>query len=190
MALSNGRLLSQQRDEATGLTAFHWLQDKVHVNYLITLVAGYFEKLEDTHGDLPIALYVPPSKIDVAHNTFRDTKKILHYFEEEIGVPFPWDKYYNVCAIDYMFGGMENTSLTTLTVRTLFPDEVENLSSSRGLDAHEIAHQWFGDLVTCRDWSHLWLNEGFATYYSLLYDRHLLGDDFFKLGGDGYSKNS
>ncbi len=182
VALSNGKLLGQETDEAAGTTTFHWLQDKVHVNYLITLVAGYFEKLEDTYGDLPIALYVPPSKLSVAHNTFRDTKKILEYFEEEIGVPYPWDKYYNVCAIDYMMGGMENTSLTTLTSRTLFPDEVENLRSSRSLDAHEVAHQWFGDLVTCRDWSHLWLNEGFATYYSLLYDRHLLGDDFFKLG--------
>lgn len=182
MALSNGRLVSESTNEETGLTAFHWLQDKVHVNYLVTLVAGYFEKIEDKYGELPIGIYVPPSKIDVAHNTFRDTKKILAYFEEEIGYAYPWDKYYNVCAIDYMMGGMENTSLTTLTTRTLFPDSMENLRSSRSLDAHEVAHQWFGDLVTCRDWSHLWLNEGFATYYSLLYDRHLLGDDFFKLG--------
>lgn len=182
VALSNGKLVSQETDEAAGHTTFHWLQDKVHVNYLVSLVAGRFEKIEDTHGELPIALYVPPSKAAVAPNTFRDTKKILEYFEEEIGVPYPWDKYYNVCAIDYMMGGMENTSLTTLTTRTLFPSEVENLRSSRSLDAHEAAHQWFGDLVTCRDWSHIWLNEGFATYYSLLYDRHLLGDDFFKLG--------
>jgi aminopeptidase N len=182
IVLSNGHLVSESADAATGLTTFHWLQDKVHVNYLVSLVAGYFEKLEDMHGDLPIALYVPPSKKAVAHNTFRDTKKILAFFEEEIGVQYPWDKYYNVCAIDYMMGGMENTSLTTLTLNTLFPDEMENLQSSRGLDAHEAAHQWFGDLVTCRDWSHIWLNEGFATYYSLLYDRHAVGEDFFKYG--------
>ncbi|MGK0187743.1 MAG: aminopeptidase N [Verrucomicrobiales bacterium] len=182
VALSNGRLLSEKKNEDTGLVAFHWLQDKVHVNYLVTLLAGHFEKLEDTHGDLPIALYVPPSEKDQAANTFKDTKKILQFFEKEIGVAFPWDKYYNACALDYMFGGMENTSLTTLTVGTLFTDAQENLRSSRSLDAHEIAHQWFGDLVTCRDWSHLWLNEGFATYYSLLYDQNLLGDDFFKYG--------
>lgn len=182
IALSNGYLVSEDTNDDNGLTTYHWLQDKVHVNYLITLVAGYFEKLEDKHGDLPIALYVPPSKKHVAKNTFIDTKNILAYFEEEIGVPYPWDKYYNVCAIDYMMGGMENTSLTTLTLGTLFPDEVENLKSSRSLDAHEVAHQWFGDLVTCRDWSHIWLNEGFATYYSLLYDRHSQGEDFFKYG--------
>ncbi|MGI9239565.1 MAG: M1 family aminopeptidase [Verrucomicrobiales bacterium] len=179
-ALSNGRLVSAQKDDGSGLVAFHWLQDKVHVNYLVSLVAGYFEKIEAKHRDIPIALYVPPSEKDQLANTFRDTVKIMAFFEKEIGVPYPWDKYYNVCAIDYMMGGMENTSLTTLTLGTLFSDASENLHSSRGLDAHELAHQWFGDLVTCRDWSHLWLNEGFATYYSLLYDGELLGEDYFK----------
>ncbi|MEE2735216.1 MAG: M1 family aminopeptidase [Verrucomicrobiota bacterium] len=187
-ALSNGRLLSHKKNEETGLVAFHWLQDKVHVNYLVTLLAGYFAKMEDQHGDLPVALYVPPSEKDQLANTFQDTIRILDYFEKEIGVPYPWDKYYNACAIDYMMGGMENTSLTTLTSRTLFTDATENLRSSRGLDAHEIAHQWFGDLVTCRDWSHLWLNEGFATYYSLLYDRELLGNDHFKHGLHGSAR--
>ena len=182
VALSNGRLLSQTTDEETGLVAFHWLQDKVHVNYLVSIAAGYFEKMEDKHRDVPIALYVPPSEKAQLANSFRDTVNIMEFLEEEIGVPYPWDKYYNVCALDFMFGGMENTSLTTLTVNTLFADASENLHSSRSLDAHEMAHQWFGDLVTCRDWSHLWLNEGFATYYSLLYDKHLLGDDFFKHG--------
>ena len=181
-ALSNGRLLGEEKNAETGLVAFRWLQDKVHVNYLVSIVAGYFEKMETTHGDIPIALYVPPSEKAQLANTFQDTVQIMAFMEDEIGVPYPWDKYYNVCAIDYMFGGMENTSLTTLTVNTLFEDASENLHSSRGLDAHELAHQWFGDLVTCRDWSHLWLNEGFATYYSLLYDRSLLGDDFFKHG--------
>ena len=182
VALSNGRLLSETKDEKTGLVAFHWLQDKVHVNYLISLVAGYFEKIEDQHGKIPIALYVPPSEKEQAANSFIDTKKILQFFVREIGVAYPWDKYYNVCAIDYMMGGMENTSLTTLTSRTLFTAAQENLRSSRSLDAHEAAHQWFGDLVTCKDWSHLWLNEGFATYYSLLYEQELLGNDFFKSG--------
>ncbi len=181
-ALSNGRLLSKTQNDDTGLVAFHWLQDKVHVNYLVSIVAGYFEKMEAKHRDVPIALFVPPSEKAQLANTFQDTVNIMAFLEDEIGVPYPWDKYYNACAIDYMFGGMENTSLTTLTVNTLFTDESENLHSSRGLDAHEMAHQWFGDLVTCRDWSHLWLNEGFATYYSLLYDKSLLGSDYFKHG--------
>ncbi len=180
--LSNGRLVSEEIDAATGLRQFHWRHDYPHVNYLVSLVVGYFYHLEDRHGDLPLAFYVPPSEKDQAAGSFRDTKAIMEFFEEEIGVAYPWDKYYNVCAIDYMMGGMENTSLTTLTTRTLFSADTENLFSTRALDAHELAHQWFGDLVTCQDWSHIWLNEGFATYYSLLFDRHLLGRDEFLFG--------
>jgi aminopeptidase N len=101
----------------------------------------------------------------------------MAFFEEEIGVPFPWDKYDQVTIQDFVAGGMENTSLTTLTDQTLFTADTENVRTSRGLDAHELAHQWFGDLVTCKDWSHLWLNEGFATYYAHLHAGRLLGRD-------------
>lgn len=181
-ALSNGKLLSKTASTDGTMTSFHWLQDQPHVNYLVSLVAGYFAHETDQYKDIPLAFYVPPSEADQIANSFQDTKSILKFFEDEIGVDYPWDKYFNVCAIDYMFGGMENTSITTLTERTLFTDEFENLRSSRGLDAHELAHQWFGDLVTCKDWSHLWLNEGFATYYSLLYDREKMGEDDFRFG--------
>ncbi len=167
--LSNGRLVEEEK-EAGGLVRFHWLQDKEHVNYLISLIAGHLEKLEDRHGDLPLAFYTPPSEFSVAENSFRDTRKIIAFFEKEIGVPYPWDKYYNVCVQDFVAGGMENTSITTLTTYTLFSKESENIRTTHRLDAHEAAHQWFGDLLTCKDWSHLWLNEGFATYYSALYD--------------------
>lgn len=178
--LSNGKLVSEEKDEETGLISFHWVQDKPHVNYLVSLVAGYFAHKTDKYKDIPLAFYVPPSEAEQIDNSFQDTRHIMEFFENEIGMEYPWDKYFNVCAIDYMFGGMENTSLTTLTVRTLFTDDFENLKSSRGLDAHELAHQWFGDLVTCKDWSHLWLNEGFATYYSLLFDREKMGEDYFR----------
>lgn len=175
--LSNGRLVGQTADGASGLIAFHWKQEKPHVNYLVSLVAGHFRKLEDRYKDIPLAIYTPPSEFKEAANSFRDTKAIMGFFEKEIGVDYPWDKYFNVCVHGFMWGGMENTSLTTLTTRTLFSDETENLHSSQALDAHEMAHQWFGDLVTCKDWTHLWLNEGFATYYESLYDEHKNGRD-------------
>ena len=101
----------------------------------------------------------------------------MGFFEEEIGVPYPWVKYDQVAVLDFHFGGMENTSLTVLTDRTLFGDATENLRDSRGLVAHELAHQWFGDFVTCKDWSHVWLNEGFATYYGWLHAAHMHGED-------------
>jgi len=177
--LSNGRLLSRESGE-DGLVAFHWLQEIPHVNYLVSVVAGYLEGVHDEYREIPIGFYTPPSEFEQAANSFADTKAILRFFEREIGVPYPWAKYYNVCVFGFPYGGMENTSVTTLTARTLFTDATENLHTTRHLDAHEIAHQWFGNLVTCKDWTHLWLNEGFATYYTELYEAHKLGPDHLK----------
>ncbi|HWW02179.1 MAG TPA: M1 family aminopeptidase [Candidatus Acidoferrum sp.] len=176
--ISNGRLVSEDKDPATGLAIFHWVQEKSQANYLVSLVAGYFKKIEDTCHGLPLAFYTPASEINEAASSFRDTKDMITFFEQEIGVPYPWDKYYQVCVNDFVAGGMENTSATTLTDRTLFTSATENIRNSDGLVAHELAHQWFGDFVTCKDWSHIWLNEGFATYYETLYGAHKHGRDF------------
>jgi aminopeptidase N len=173
--VSNGRLVDQERDAGTGLVAFHWSQEKPHANYLITLVAGYFKKLEAKHKNVPLAFYTPPSEINEAAASFRDTPDIMEFFEQEIGLPYPWPKYDQVCVNDFVAGGMENTTATTLTDSTLFTDSTENIRDSEGLISHEMAHQWFGDLVTCKDWSHIWLNEGFATYYETLYAGHKHG---------------
>lgn len=172
--LSNGRQVSSTRDAASGLTAVRWLQDKPHGTHLITLAAGRFTKLEDKYRDVPLQFYTPPSDAAEAALTFADTKPAMEFFEREIGVPYPWAQYGQVVVRDFHWGGMENTTLTTLTDRTLHRADTETLSSSEGLVSHELAHQWFGNLVTCKDWSHLWLNEGFATYYANLYmgDRH------------------
>ena len=175
--LSNGRRMSSVKDPATGLIAVRWLQDQPHVNYLVSLLAGHFKTLEDKHGDLPIAFHTPPSEFEAAAGSFQDTKAALAFFEKETGVKYPWAKYDQVCVNDFVAGGMENTSITTLTDGTLFTPEFENLRSSQSLMAHELAHQWFGDLVTCKDWTHLWLNEGFATYYDHLFNGHMNGRD-------------
>lgn len=175
--VSNGRLLSAAPSTVDGFTTFHWLQDKPHVNYLIAIAAGYFHKQEQKLGSLPLAVYVPPSEKEQADNAFRDTAKILDFFNREIGVPYPWDKYYRVFCHDFLAGGMENTSCTFEASRLLFRSETEDLRTLHRLDAHEIAHQWFGDLVTCRDWSHLWLNEGFASYYTVLYEQQRHGTE-------------
>ncbi|MCL4181757.1 MAG: HEAT repeat domain-containing protein, partial [Verrucomicrobia bacterium] len=174
---ANGRLVSRESEAGSGRVAFRWLQDKPHVNYLISLVAGPFRSLEDRYRDIPLAFHVLPSEIDQAADSFRGTREMMAFFEEEIGVPYPWAKYDQICVNDFVAGGMENTSITTLTDGTLFTAATENLQDSEGLVAHELAHQWFGDLVTCKDWSHLWLNEGFATYYETLWRGHRHGRD-------------
>ncbi|MEO6181837.1 MAG: M1 family aminopeptidase [Verrucomicrobiota bacterium] len=185
--LSNGKLVSEEKDSA-GLLAVRWLQEKPHVNYLLCLVAGNFKKIEDAYKTIPLAFYTPPSDINEAINSFRDTKDMFAFFEKEIGVEYPWVKYFQVVVNDFVAGGMENTTLTTLTERTLFTSATENIRTSEGLVAHELAHQWFGDLVTCKDWSHLWLNEGFATFYALLYDEHKNGRDSMLYGLYGAAK--
>jgi aminopeptidase N len=179
--LSNGQLQGETA-EANGIKAVHWLQEQPHASYLICLVAGHFAKLEKRHRDVPLGFYTQPSLAEHAANSFADTPAIMAFLEEEIGVPFPWPKYDQVTIVDFSAGGMENTTLTTLTHNTIFTTATENLRTTRQLDAHEMAHQWFGDLVTCKDWSHLWLNEGFATYYTHLYEGHALGRDAMLYG--------
>lgn len=174
--LSNGRLVSEHIDPNTGLKVVRWLQDKPHVNYLIALAAGRFKKIEAHYKDIPLAFYTPTSHIEQAANSFEGTADMVAFYEDEIGVPYPWDKYFQVVCEDFG-GGMENTTLTILGHGTLFTKETENIRSSQSLVAHELVHQWFGDYVTCKDWTHLWLNEGFAVFYEGLYDGHRNGQD-------------
>lgn len=174
---SNGRLVSETIDPATGLKAAHWLQEKPHVNYLVALVAGRFAKVEAKYRNIPLAFYTPASQIDQAANAFEGTADMIEFFEQELGVPYPWEKYDQVVVVDFMAGGMENTSLTVLSEGSLFTRDTENIRSSEGVVSHELVHQWVGDYVTCKDWSHVWLNEGFATYYQRLYDGHHNGQD-------------
>ena len=99
------------------MKAVHWLQKQPHVSYLICLVAGHFDKLEKQHRDVPLGFYTQPSLAEHAANSFADTPAIMAFFEEEIGVPFPWPKYDQVTILDFSAGGMENTTLTTLTAQ-------------------------------------------------------------------------
>jgi aminopeptidase N len=177
MVLSNGRQVSEKKDPATGLVAVRWSQEKPHSNYLIMLAAGYFAKLEDKFRDVPLRFYTPPSEAKEAALTFEATKPAMEFFEREIGVPFPWAQYGQVVVRDFHWGGMENTTLTALTEWTLHRADTETLTSSEGLVSHELAHQWFGDYVTCKDWSQVWLNEGFATYYANLFAGNQHGND-------------
>lgn len=179
VVLSNGRLVSEEVDPATGLKASRWVQEKPHVNYLIALVAGRMKSIEDRHRDISLTFYTPASQIDQAANSFEETTAMMAFFEAEIGVPYPWVDYKQVAVDGFPWGGMENTTLTILTTRTLFTDATGNIRSgkNRNLIAHELAHQWFGDYLTCKDWSHIWLNEGFATYYAHLFEGHAVGRD-------------
>ena len=125
-----------------------------------------------SNGDKKIQLlYYWPADFnkDDAILNFQNTPKMLKFFEEYIEIKYPYNKYAQVAVEDFEFGGMENTSCTTLTRDILFDKKASLDYTSDDVISHELAHQWFGDLVTCRDWPHIWLNEGFATYFEALY---------------------
>ncbi|MCH7995694.1 MAG: M1 family metallopeptidase [Planctomycetes bacterium] len=173
--ISNGHLVSK-KENADGTMTFHWLQDKPHVAYLVTLVVGEFHVEQESWRGIPVVYYVPKDHKDDVERSFGNTVRMLEYFSQIIGVDYPWDKYAQICAEGFG-GGMENTSATTLGTGTLHDERAHLDFSSDGLVAHELAHQWFGDLVTCKDWSHLWLNEGFASYLEPVWYEHDRGRD-------------
>jgi aminopeptidase N len=187
LAISNGRMLSR-KDEG-GWTTFHWREDVRHSMYLNSFVVGKFGVIEDKAGGVPLQYYFPESKREDAMRLFGQTPEMLSVFESLTRTKYPYEKYAQVAVHDFMIGGMENISATTLT-DTRFPDQgsEEDYAARYSkpdrnhieLVAHELAHMWFGDLVTAKHWSHLWLNEGFATYYQALYTREKLGEDEFR----------
>ena len=126
--ISNGRLVAREKD-AQGLVATHWRQDLPHANYLVALACGKFHKIEDSLDGLPVAVFVPPSASAEAPNTFLDTKKIISFYQKEIGVPFPWAKYYQVFCLDFVAGGMENTSCTFNAESLIFSTDSEQLDT-------------------------------------------------------------
>jgi aminopeptidase N len=179
-ALSNGELVHE------GPGTFHWKMNEPHPSYLFTLVAGEFARIDDEVDGVPLSYLVPKGREADGRRTFARTPAMIHRFGELLGVKYPWNKYAQVVVSDFIFGGMENTTATTMYEHILLDERAALDVSSDDLIAHELAHQWFGDLVTCRDWSHAWLNEGFATFMEHI-DRegHLGRDEYdFNLKGD------
>jgi len=177
--LSNGRLLARHRNK-DGTATFHWKQEVPHVSYLITLCAGDYEEVSGQWDGIPVNYYVPPGRKADGARSFGRTPEMVKFYSELIGVRYPYAKYAQITAADFIFGGMENTSATTQTERTLHDARAHLDFSSEPLVAHELVHSWYGNLLTCRDWSHGWLNESFATYFDNLWYRHALGEDEFR----------
>jgi aminopeptidase N len=147
----------------------HYRLDAPHAPYLVTLVVGTFEVHEAKAGDTTVRTFFPPGRKDDALRVAGRTPKMVAFFERLTGLPYAFGDYAQIFVSEFIFGGMENTSATTLTDAVLHDERAHADYSAEFLIAHELAHQWFGDLLTCRDWPHGWLNEGFATYSEVLW---------------------
>jgi aminopeptidase N len=191
--LSNG-VLAETRDNGDSTTTYHWKMDVPHVSYLMSLAAADFAVYHDRVGNLSLDYYVAKHVDEATARRFMGkTPQMIRFFGEKIGQPYPYAKYAQVCVPDFIAGGMENITATTMTESALHDEIAELEGDADGLVAHELAHQWFGDLLTCKDWSHIWLNEGFASYFDPLFAEHQRGDDVFRLemkgSFNGYLRN-
>lgn len=174
--LSNGLLLSQ-KDNEDGTRTDYWKQSLPAAPYLTMIAVGEYSIVKDKYKNIEVSYYVEPQYAKYAKQIFGETPDMMAYFSNLLGVEFPWEKYAQIAVRDYVSGAMENTTAT------VFGDDIQRtekeLLDADGNDviAHELFHQWFGDLVTCESWSNLPLNESFANYSEYIWISHRYGKD-------------
>ncbi|MBI3184378.1 MAG: HEAT repeat domain-containing protein [Myxococcales bacterium] len=174
-ALSNGELVSDKVQG--GLRTMHFRLGVPHPPYLVTLAVGELEEASDKSGQTRLRYLFPPGRREDALRCVGRTPEMVAAFEELTAQAYPFGTYSQVFVTEFIFGGMENTSATTLTELLLHDERAHRDFTAEDIVSHELAHQWFGDLLTCRDWAHGWLNEGFATYLEVLWREKSQGVD-------------
>lgn len=174
VAISNGELINTTEDGKEKI--YHWLQQQIHPTYLMTLAVGDFAEIRDEWHGKPVTYYVEKGREEDAKRSMGKTPRMVEFLSEKYGYPYPFPKYAQVCVDDFIFGGMENTSATLLTDRCLL-DERATLDNrnTESLVVHELAHQWFGDLLVIKHWSHAWIKEGMASYSEVIWTEQEYG---------------
>ncbi|MCH8960255.1 MAG: HEAT repeat domain-containing protein [Bacteroidetes bacterium] len=183
--LSNGRLVEQATNDDGTITS-RFVQDQPHAPHLVMLTAGDYEivreRVRPSIGrPIPLSYWVYPEHLDDTARTFGRTPDMMRFFAEHLRVPFPWESYGQVVLRQFHAGGMANTGAATLSDRVVIDERAALDDHPDGLIAHELAHQWFGTLVTARYWDDVWLDEGFASYLSALFEEHHAGEDALAL---------
>ena len=176
MAVSNGELVSTETEGNDKI--YHWKLDQVHPSYLMTLAIGSFDEIKDEWKGKPVSYYFEKGRKAEAKLTMGKTPQMMAALSRWFGYDYPFSNYDQVCVSDFIFGGMENTTTTLLTDRCMI-DKRAALDNERAetLVAHELAHQWFGDLVVINHWSQAWVKEGAATYSEVLWVEETLGTE-------------
>lgn len=176
--IANGKLVKKQINNST--TTWNYDMQKPMSSYLVALAIGnYDKKTEYSKSGIPLEMYYYPEDSLKFEPTYRYTKRMFDFLEAEIGVPYPWQNYKQVPVKDFLYAGMENTS-TTIFADSFVIDSTAFVDKNYvNVNAHELAHQWFGDMVTETSGTHHWLQEGFATYYALLAEKEVFGVDYY-----------
>jgi aminopeptidase N len=151
----------------------HWRMSQKHATYLLSLCGGPFDVKKETWNSKELWYVVPKGMANLIDDSFGDTKDMLTFFSSRFGTMYPWPKYAQNAMYDFG-GGMENVSSTTLGMGSL-TDKRSGFYTMSSLNSHELGHQWWGDLVSCKDWGHTWLNESGATFSQALYFEHARG---------------
>jgi aminopeptidase N len=176
-ALSNGTLAEVRENPAEQTRTYHWRQEQPHPAYLMTVVVGEYTHIQEHLDGLPVDYYLYSDRQEEGRRLFANTPRMIEFFAARFGHPYPYPKYAQVLVEDFPIGAMENTSATTLTDRVLLDERAAIDLNYDDIVAHELAHQWWGDLVTCKHWSQIWLNESFATYAETLWRERTQGHD-------------
>ncbi len=174
--ISNGSLV-ETKENSDGTRTFHWKIAAPHAAYLTSIIVGEYAQVVGTYDGIPVITNVYPSELEAGKVTAARLPEMVKFFSEKTGVKYPYEKYAQTVARDFN-GGMENISATT-QYDVMIHDARTDSHRMDSLQSHELAHQWFGDYVTARNWSDIWLNESFATYFQALWDEHSLGHDDF-----------
>ncbi|MEP6262934.1 MAG: M1 family metallopeptidase [Gillisia sp.] len=176
---SNGVLKNKSAVQDT-LIQWEYAMEAPMSSYLVAMAAGNFETDSfTTSSGIPIIHYFEPKDRPKAEPTYRHTKEIFDFLETQIGVPYPWQNYKQIPVQDFLYSGMENTGTTIFSSSFVIDKIGYNDINYVKVNAHELAHQWFGNYVTAMNDEHHWLQEGFATYYALLAEREIFGDDYY-----------
>lgn len=171
VSLSNGALVNQHKNN-DGTRTDTWKMDLPHAPYLFMMAVGDFQIYRDKYNNIPVDYYLEPKYAPYAKDIFGKTPAMMDFYGKTLGVPYPWNKYAQIVCRDYVSGAMENTTATLhgehvqKTKRELLDENEE------GTIAHELFHQWFGDLVTAESWSNLTMNESFATFGEVIWHEH------------------
>lgn len=175
--IGNGVLRSNKLSPDRKRRTFDWRMDQPHATYLLSLVAGPLDTKKDKWRDVDLWYVVPKGLGAYIDDTFAGTKDMLSFYSDTLGVKYPWPKYAQDGMYDFG-GGMENVSATTFGQGSI-TEAKSGFRTADSLLSHELGHQWFGDLVTCKDWGDTWLNESFATFMQMIYFEHSRGKNAY-----------